>query len=232
MRSKPKSKQTQTTTPVGGTVPTTASVADDPILQVVEEELVVGKRQVQGGGVRVTSHVVETPVQEQITLREETITVERHKVDRPVTAADQAFTAQSISMAKVDEEAVVSKTARVVEEVFVGKETTQRTETVRDTVRNSNVEIEQIAVRNAGNYDADYREHFQRAAVKGSTYDSYEPAYQYGSRMASAAQYQGKSFREMESLLQGDYQKANPHGTWEQAKSAVQYGWEKVTGQR
>jgi stress response protein YsnF len=41
-----------------------------------------------------------------------------------------------------DEEAVVSKTARVKEEVVVHKEATDRVETVRDTVRRQDVEIE------------------------------------------------------------------------------------------
>jgi len=36
---------------------------------------------------------------------------------------------------------VVAKTARVVEEVVVGRETTERTETVKDTVRREEVEV-------------------------------------------------------------------------------------------
>jgi stress response protein YsnF len=60
-------------------------------LPVVEEQLIVGKREVERGGVRVRSYVAETPVHEQIRLREERISVERHPVDRPV--GDDAFPA-------------------------------------------------------------------------------------------------------------------------------------------
>ena len=52
-------------------------------IPIVEEQLRVGKRQVAGGRVRVRSYVVETPVQEQVTLRDETVRVERRPVDRP-----------------------------------------------------------------------------------------------------------------------------------------------------
>ena len=40
------------------------------------------------------------------------------------------------------EEAVISKTARVVEEVVVGKEITESTEQVSDTVRRTDIEVE------------------------------------------------------------------------------------------
>jgi stress response protein YsnF len=45
-------------------------------------------------------------------------------------------------VAGTDEEAVVGKTARVKEEIVVHKEATDRVETVRDTVRRQDVEIE------------------------------------------------------------------------------------------
>jgi hypothetical protein len=43
------------------------------------------------------------------------------------------------------EEPVIAKTARVVEEVIVGKESSVRTETVNDTVHGTDVEIERVA---------------------------------------------------------------------------------------
>ena len=43
------------------------------------------------------------------------------------------------------EEAVVNKTARVTGEVEVGKTATEREETIRDTVRQTKVEVEKIA---------------------------------------------------------------------------------------
>jgi stress response protein YsnF len=58
---------------------------------------------------------------------------------RPITDAD--FTDKVIEVTETDEEAVVSKTARVREEVVVRKDETERAETVRDTVRREDVEI-------------------------------------------------------------------------------------------
>ncbi|HEX9919606.1 MAG TPA: YsnF/AvaK domain-containing protein, partial [Pyrinomonadaceae bacterium] len=83
---------------------------------VVEEQLQVGKREVERGGVRVETHVTEQPVSENVELREEHVNVERHAVNRPVSAADiNAFQETTIELRETAEEAVVEKTARVVE---------------------------------------------------------------------------------------------------------------------
>ena len=126
------------------TTPLSVNANGETKLDVVEENLVVGKREVERGGVRIYQHVTETPVQEQVTLREEHVNVERHPVDRPVTAADNAFREGSIEMTERAEEAVVGKQARVVEEVTIGKQASERVETVSDTVRRPDVEVEQI----------------------------------------------------------------------------------------
>ena len=82
-------------------------------------------------------------MQEQVNLREEHVRVERRPVDRPATAADINQSAQSLEVRERNEEAVVQKSARVVEEVVVGKEATERTETIRDTVRRTDVNVEE-----------------------------------------------------------------------------------------
>jgi uncharacterized protein (TIGR02271 family) len=116
---------------------------DRESLQVIQEELKVGKRAVQRGVVRVHRRVIETPVQEQVTLNEERAVVERRPVDRPATTADlNAFKEGEMEIRETTEEPVVSKTARVVEEVTIGKEANQRTETVSDTVRRTDVDVE------------------------------------------------------------------------------------------
>jgi len=119
------------------------AAGDQEYIPVVEERLNVGKRMTEHGRVRVRSYVVETPVQEQVSLREETVHVDRRAVDRPVTAADEAlFAEKTIEAVEHSEEAVVSKDARVVEEVGIRKDATQRTETVSDKVRRTEVEVE------------------------------------------------------------------------------------------
>jgi uncharacterized protein (TIGR02271 family) len=117
-------------------------------IPVVEEELRVGKREVERGGVRVESRVTETPVEEQVHLREERVHVERRPVDRP--AGEAEFREGTLEVSERAEEAVVAKEARVVEEVVVGKEVAERTETIRDTVRRTDVEVEEVEGREGG----------------------------------------------------------------------------------
>jgi stress response protein YsnF len=205
---------------------------------VVEEELKIGKRQVLRGGVRVFSRVVEQPVEESIDLRDERVRVERKRVDRPAEPADiRTGQEQSIEVQEFAEEPVVSKEARVVEEVRIGKETSERTETVRDTVRHTEVEVEQIpgkesSARKGSFDDADFRRDFKtRYGSTGLEYETYAPAYQYGHQMASDPRYEGKSFSEVESNLRSDYSRRYPDSMWERVKDAVRYGWNKVTGQ-
>ena len=116
--------------------------AERKAFPVVEESLEVGKREVNTGGVRVYSRITETPVSESVDLREQHATIERKAADRPATAAD--LKEGSVEIRETAEQAVVAKTARVVEEVVVGKESSHRTETVNDTVRGTQVEVERV----------------------------------------------------------------------------------------
>ena len=113
-------------------------------IPVVQEELAVGKQVVQRGGVRIHSYVQERPVEELVRLREEHINVERRPANRPVQAGDVAFQERTVDVTAQGEEAVAQKRARVVEEVVVGKDVTEHTETVRDTVRRKDVDVERI----------------------------------------------------------------------------------------
>ena len=118
-------------------------------IPVIEEQLAVGKRTVEKGGVRVSTHITEKPVEETVSLREERVVIERHPVDRVATAADlQRAKAKDgvIEVRNVVEEPVISKTARVVEEVEIGRSTTEHSEPVRDTVRRTDVEVEKVDV--------------------------------------------------------------------------------------
>jgi uncharacterized protein (TIGR02271 family) len=114
----------------------------DETIPVVAENLRVGKRDVNAGSVRVRTHVVEQPVREDVTLREENVAIERRTVDRPVSDIDRAFQDRTISAEEHHEEAVVAKDARVVEEIGIRKTATDRTETIADSVRKTEVEVE------------------------------------------------------------------------------------------
>ena len=124
-------------------VPLAASAAAS--VPIVQEELNVGKRTVDAGGVRVYRRIVEIPVEQQVTLHEEHAFVDRRPVDRAVTDADLLSQGERvIELTETEEQVVIGKEARVIEEVRVGKEGLDRTETVRDTVRHTEVEVEEI----------------------------------------------------------------------------------------
>ena len=115
-------------------------------VRAVEEELSVGRRRVATGGVRVTSHVTETPVEGTVRLREEHVEARRERADRVLSPeeAEAAFEERTVEAMGTGEEAVVRKEARVVGEVSVGRRVEEREETVRDTVRRSEVEVEEV----------------------------------------------------------------------------------------
>ena len=151
--------------PGGSTERASLTDTNEEVVPIVEEQLLVGKRDVSRGGVRVRSYVSETPVHEQIRLRNERVSVERRAVDQPVSAADgDPFQERTISMTATGEEAMVSKTARVVEEVVVSKTADESVEDVSDTVRKTEVDIDRdtdvdtgVEQRTGSTFDTDNR---------------------------------------------------------------------------
>ncbi len=233
------SKTTVSGSAAAGTTGTTTGAtgaATGETIPVIEEQLQVGKREVQRGGVRIYRHVTETPVEESVQLREERVTVERRPVDEPATAADiEAFKEGTIEIRERAEEPVVAKTARVVEEIDVGKEVTERTETVSDTVRRTDVEVEQLGAQATGSAttvpgDEEFRQHWQSAyGSSGGRYEDYSSAYRYGAGLAGQKQYQGYRWDELEPQVKSDWEATHAGTPWERTKQAVRYGWEKMT---
>jgi len=144
---------TQTTTasePLAAAMPTTGTMAtstDGGTLQLSEERLAVGKRLVNRGGTRIRRFVVETPVEEQIILHDEKVTLERHPLTDARPVSNASFTEKTIEATETIEEAVVSKQAFVTEEVTLKKQATDRVETIHDTLRREDVQIERIPDR-------------------------------------------------------------------------------------
>jgi len=220
---------------------TAATSENETTLPVMEEEMQVGKRAVQGGGVRVYSRVTEKPVEEQVQLHQEHVSVERRPVNRALSSADRdAFKESTIEMTETDEEAVVSKQARVVEEVVVRKDVQDRTETVRDTVRRTDVQVEKLEAERGQSangfesYDAEFRKNFTStygSRGKNSTYETYAPAYRYGYELASDQRYSGKEWSTFESDARRDWETRHPsQGTWDEVKDAVRHAWDAVRG--
>ena len=123
-----------------------ASAERKGTIEVVEEELEVGTRKVALGGVRATSRVIETPVEKTVTLHQESVEAERKRVDRKLSPqeADAAFEGKTLEMTETAEQVEVSKEARVVGEVNLAKRVAEREETVRGTVRRTEVDVEEI----------------------------------------------------------------------------------------
>ena len=190
-------------------VPAAAATAGQAI-PVVEEKLNVGKQVVTRGGIRVHSRVTERPVEAQVNLREEKVVVQRHAVDRPLTGAEAtaAFQEQTITATEKAEQAVVSKQARVVEEIEVGKTATEHTETVRDTVRRSDVDVERI---DASSADARFR-----------------PAYEFADELAVNEQYRGRTFDTFESDARRSFEQRNPNSKWDEVKDAIRTRFDRA----
>ena len=122
----------------------TAAAANGDTMQLSEESLAVGKRVVNRGSTRIRRFVVETPVEQNVTLHNERVVLERRPVTDGRPVGSDGFAARTIEMTETTEEAVVSKAAHVYEEVGLRKEATDRTETIRDTLRKEEVEVEQV----------------------------------------------------------------------------------------
>ena len=128
-----------------------AGDADETLLEV-EEELAVNKSKVAQGGVRVTHKVSEKPVEETVTLRTETVEVDRQPVTRKLGAkeAGAAFEDKTLEMIGTTEEVEITKEAQVVGEVSLSKKVSEKDKKVQDTVRSSHVEVEKIGVEKSG----------------------------------------------------------------------------------
>ena len=237
-------EQARSTTHVADEGATTRRVEGqkEVAIPVVEEDITIGKREVERGHVRIFSRVKEQPVEESVRLREEKVTVERRPVDRPATDADFAAAGKEvIEMTETAEEPVVSKRARVVEEVVVHKEVTEHTETVRGTERHTDVDVQRepetatetrrvMAPQDFAIYDPIFRKHYATAfAGKSAAYTEYEPAYRYGYELRRNERYRGRDWAALEADARHDWEARHP-STWERFKDAIRYGWENITG--
>ncbi len=128
------------------------------VFREAEERLQVGKRDREGGTVHIRSYVHEVPVEERIRLRHERVEIRRRASDETVLTgaeADAVFQDRSIEVTEHDEEAVVSKETVITGEVEVSKDVDTEEKVISDTVRKTEVEVEDA--RTAGNRNDLYR---------------------------------------------------------------------------
>jgi uncharacterized protein (TIGR02271 family) len=196
----------------------------DIVVPVIREELRVGTREVNAGGVRVSSHVREVPVEQTVTIREERITVERRIIDRPIDDADEPFRDRSIDLRARAEEPVVSKRAHVVEEIRIHKDRDERTQRINDVLRHTDVQLSEIPSERT--FDATrYAEHFKKTYADRYDLRTIAPAYEFGERLSRHA---GDSdFTKIETDARAHWEQRNP-GTWERYREAILAGWNKV----
>jgi uncharacterized protein (TIGR02271 family) len=133
--------------PVRSPLATDQASTTEQTIPVVEERLRVGKRQVDQGRVRVRSFVVEEPIHQEVQLREEHVEIERRPVNQPAsssadTAASGLFREQTVELQETAQEAVVAKDAVVTEELRLRKRAAERVESIDDTVRHTEVEVD------------------------------------------------------------------------------------------
>ncbi len=126
--------------------PTQRVDENDLVIPIVNEELEVGKRVVERGGVRVQARMAELPAERSVRLRDERVTVERHPTNRTLSAAEAEARLRdgSFEVKARSEEPIVGKRVHVVEEVIITKSVTERTEVVRDTLRHTEAEVTEL----------------------------------------------------------------------------------------
>ncbi len=203
------------------------------VLPIIQEEVRVGKREVQRGGLRVHTRVEENPVEKPVQLREEHVNVERRPADRPASDADlQAFQEGTIEVRTTAEEPMVDKQARVVEEVVVDKNVQHREEVIRDTERRTAVDVEHLDGSaggvNLNANDTDFRRHYDQDFSRSNVpYERIQPAYQYG--YTTAGQYKGRQWNDVESNLRRDWERQHPDTKWDQVKAAIREGFDRAT---
>jgi len=123
---------------------------DDLVIPVVQEELEIGKRVVESGGVRVSTRVRTIPVEKTVTVREERVTVERRIIDRPISDRDHAFEERAYELKGTAEEPVITKRAHIVEEIRVHKDASEHEERIQERLRHTDVDVSEIPTARTG----------------------------------------------------------------------------------
>ena len=112
----------------------------DMALTRSEEELRVGKREVETGRARLRKWVETEPVEADVELRRETAEITREPINKPM--GDVEMRDEQIDVALHEEQAVVEKQVVAKERVGIQKDVATETETVRDEVRKERVDID------------------------------------------------------------------------------------------
>jgi uncharacterized protein (TIGR02271 family) len=111
-------------------------------LTLAEEELRVGKRQVEAGEVALRKTVETRHVEEQVPLLHEEVVIERRPITDPNASGDIEIREDSIRIPVMAEEAVVEKRVVGREEVVLQKQQVTETETVEADLRRERLDVD------------------------------------------------------------------------------------------
>jgi uncharacterized protein (TIGR02271 family) len=125
-----------------GTTSELASGQENINVPLSEEELAVGKRQVQAGQVRLRKVVHTEHKEVPVELRREEVQIERVPAAEAGNVPGNAFEEQEITVPVMQEEPVVEKQARVTGQVRLSKDQTSETQTVGGEVRREEVDVD------------------------------------------------------------------------------------------
>jgi uncharacterized protein (TIGR02271 family) len=180
----------------------------------VEEQLQVGKREVDLGEVEIRRRVVEEEQSVPVTLRREEVQVEQVGTPaRPLRPGEEAFQEGTIRVPVRGEEAVVAKEAVVTGEVVVEKDVTTDQRQVGDTVRRTEVDFDENYNRVRGEFEQDFTTRASSANddwSRSRTFEHAEPNYRAGYTAGTDQRYSGRQFEDVEPDLRRDYES----GTW------------------
>lgn len=201
------------------------------------EDVRVGKRDVDTGGLRVHKRVVEKPVDTEVHLRSEKAEIHREKVNKSLGrnsshGDDDVFRDETIEVREHSEEPVVQKETRIEEEIRIGTSVEEHTETIHETARETVIDIERLTAdvgdkHDFANFEEDFREHHKsQYTTTGADYSSYEPAYRFGHAFGVSDRYEGREYNDIESDMQRSYEREHGEGTFSKYRDAARHGFE------
>lgn len=209
----------------GGTrAQATGATAGEMRVPVVEEQLTVGKREVDLGEVEIRRRVIEEEKSVPVTLRREEVTVQERDIkDRPLQAGEEAFKEGTIRVAVRGEEAVVAKEAVVTGEVVVNKQATTEERQVTDTVRRTEVEFDENYKQARSGFE---QHHATASGAQGGKFEAEEPNYRAGYQAGTDTRYENRSFEEVEPELRQGHQASGGADNWERLRDQVRTGFQ------
>lgn len=120
----------------------TGDESDEDVLRLAEERLEVGKRLVSEGSTRVRRYTVTDRVSENVSLHEQHAEIFRRPVSETGSPDQVDWSEKTVEVEETHEQPVVNKTAQIIEEVVLRKEASDRVETINDSVRRQEVDID------------------------------------------------------------------------------------------